>query len=230
MAWIGAAIGLATDVFGSLQGSHSASEANRTNIKLAREQREWEERMSNTAVQRRVQDITRAGGNPALAFTNGASASNPSVAAPTVEPTFRPEWTKGSVSQNMLQAAQLRNMEANTAQQAAQARITNVEADIREGLKTKEITARANRLVEQVDWDDLKTKLLKSQDIQSAAHAKVARESADAAIDKMKQEAELGKLDLESAKRIAEQFGLSTSATSTFMRMVIDLLRMMKKD
>lgn len=226
----GGILGLAGDVVGGLFGSNSAAKANKANIKLARENREWQANMDNTAVQRRVADVKAAGGNPALVFTGGQSASTPAVASPTVEPTFRPEWTKGGAAQALLLKAQLDNMRAQTANTAAQARVNNVEADIREELKPKEKETRLNRLIESYEWDDIKTKIMRNQDVSSAAQARQMRESVDAAVNKVKQEAEMGRLDMESAQRIAKEFGLSTGPTSTFMRMIIDILRLMKKD
>lgn len=59
-------------------------DANRTNIKIAREQMGFQERMSNTAYQRAVADMLAAGINPMLAAMAGG-ASSPGGASTNVQ-------------------------------------------------------------------------------------------------------------------------------------------------
>jgi len=73
------------DVWGDFTGSSAKKQANKTNIMLAQQNRDFEERMSNTEIQRRVADLRAAGMNPMLAYSQGG-ASTPNTSAATVQP------------------------------------------------------------------------------------------------------------------------------------------------
>jgi hypothetical protein len=104
-----AALGAAAiDAAGGYLGQSSA---NRKNWKIAKAQMAFQERMSNTAMQRRVQDLRAAGLNPILAAKDGAST--PAGASATMLSEY-PEKAASTALQNKVLAEQARNVKANT--------------------------------------------------------------------------------------------------------------------
>lgn len=82
-SWNDAGSAIASKITGSAL-TPAEREANAFSAEEAEKARQWEEYMSSTSYQRQVTDMQKAGINPALAMTGGASgASTPSSPAPS---------------------------------------------------------------------------------------------------------------------------------------------------
>jgi hypothetical protein len=119
MGWLEDNLGIseetlfATAIGGPALGAqvYGQQQANATNIQLAKENREWQERMSNTAHQREVADLRKAGLNPILSV-NRTGATTPPGSMAQVENTAK------DVS---AQAIARKQMQSNLKLQSAQA-------------------------------------------------------------------------------------------------------------
>lgn len=98
-------------------------EANKENIKEAHVNRDWQERMSNSAYQRATDDMKKAGLNPMLAYTQGG-ASSPSGAQGSVEAIQSPRFAQDAMSAfSGIASGMSQVQQAKTAQAQAQSSI-----------------------------------------------------------------------------------------------------------
>lgn len=87
---IAAGIGAAANIAGGIMGAKGAASSARMQAAMAREERDWQERMSNTSYQRAMADMKLAGLNPVLAYKQGGAGTPGGAGLPAAINTMEP--------------------------------------------------------------------------------------------------------------------------------------------
>lgn len=146
-----------SELYSGITNASAQQVANDTNVALARENREWQQKMSDTAHSREVADLKNAGLNPILSATKGlGGSSTPSGSVASVDPVKSALTGFSSVFQTL----------ASTQQAMAQAELIRAEENITRKYKPDNVRA------------DTTSKIGSAE--QSQAQAKLAKESTEA--------------------------------------------------
>lgn len=178
---ISAGIGFLGDVVGGLFGSSAQDKANEANMKIASDNRDFQERMSNTAHQREREDLMKAGYNPMLGAMKGG-ASSPSGSTATVAASNPMSGLSTGVHSALEAASLAQDIDNKQAAQALTVAQTATEA--------AKATQTANSAVES----ELRSKVIQSELPAKIKHGKFDADYAgmDAAIQRATNAAKLG--------------------------------------
>jgi hypothetical protein len=151
MVWP-AVIAAAGAVGASLIGASGQRSANKKNISLAQDNRQWQENMSNTEYQRSMRDMRKAGLNPMLAYSKGG-ASTPSGSVATAQ-NAAPDFSKvvSSAQHARRLSADLKAVEANTKKTIQDEKLARMTTKLTEN---KIYTEAQNQIIAGKTWQQI---------------------------------------------------------------------------
>lgn len=213
---------------GSAIDAYAQHSANKANKKIAREQMAFQERMSSTEMQRRVNDLRAAGLNPMLAGMNQQGASSAQGATTRVEPITRN--TASTALAVTMQRQQLENMEAQTRLLREQTHKTAAETEIVQGSALQQL-----RTIDQIETQtqslakdvELKVKQLHLTDeqIRSARLSNAQLEQMQPLLQEFQRLRNAAERLGMSQRQVDAKFAESLGGESKVIQMILNILR-----
>lgn len=148
MAWQAAAIAAGANLVGSVYQQKQAR-------KRANEQMAFQERMSNTAYQRAMADMRRAGINPIMVSKLGGASTPTGAMAPT--PDFTQIGSKAMQAYSTAQQVKLMNAQTNNTNEQAKVHSTTADLNSAKSL-TEHQKAKTEQYIQQLKRAEITSK------------------------------------------------------------------------
>lgn len=140
---VGGLLGLTGSAITSAVNASNQAKANEANIGMARENMQFQERMSNTAYQRARRDMEQAGINPMLAFSQGGASTPSGSSAQSTAPVVEDALNKG-ISSAMATRLLKKDLDNNDTQMALNNATTEAKIADKKLSETNAENARKN--------------------------------------------------------------------------------------
>jgi len=194
---------------GAFSNAKSVQETNEKQMELANQQMKFQERMSNSAYQRAVADMRKAGLNPALAYQNGGASAPTGAMASLTAPR------KGDIGAGLLNTAKavlsqgmdIKQLQSQTDLNRANANVADVSA--------AKITANAKESEANTAYTNELRRKAEADTRTARANATIRESEAPAAKARSKVDAKLAPFDA-VLDRIYQGLGAVGSAFRSF--------------
>lgn len=220
-------------VIGGLFGKEGQDDANATNVALARENREFQERMSNTAYQRAVADMRSAGLNPMLAYSQGG-ASAPVGSMPQVQNAAGAGVASAAqamaVMQGVTQIAQNKALTEKALADAGKTRSETLENSLNTAKAVADLnltrTDEQKRRMEGLSEEE-RVRILRAElkDKLMTLHAREGGNAWQTDVQIRKIEEQLKRLSIPAAEAEAKFYGSTFGEDSPAVKMIMEILK-----